>query len=149
VTRLWTVVLIQDGPRVLLLHRDQGDPIRDGYSAPGGKIEYPESPLQGAIREVQEETGLTVTNLIYKGLHDHIHRDTNERWMFFNYLTTSWTGTLLQDPPEGTLHWIPIAEAGRLPMPPWFRTRWPWFFQPGTFELHSDGPGSVPVTVRT
>lgn len=40
---------------------------RGYYDIPGGKIEEGETPKQTAIREVMEETGLSISNPVYKG----------------------------------------------------------------------------------
>ena len=40
---------------------------RGYYDIPGGKIEEGETPKQTAIREVMEETGLSISNTVYKG----------------------------------------------------------------------------------
>ncbi|WP_432206594.1 hypothetical protein [Paenibacillus rhizosphaerae] len=45
-------------------------------------------------------------------------------------------GELLADPPEGELRWVTIEDALELPMQPWFRKRFPLFFEEGTFEIH-------------
>lgn len=37
------------------------------YDIPGGKIEEGETPKQTAIREVMDETGLSISNPVYKG----------------------------------------------------------------------------------
>lgn len=55
--------------------------------------------------------------------------------MVFNYVATSFEGELLQQPPEGELKWIPISEAMNYPMQPWFKRRFPLFFEEGTFEI--------------
>lgn len=131
---LLTLCMVQDRDKVLLLNRPDkhGFP---GYLAPGGKVQFPESLVEGAIREVEEETGLRVSDLIYKGLDEFVVPQTNFRYMVFNYLTTTFEGELLHNPPEGELEWVPIDEACDLPMQPWFKRRFPLFFEPGTFEL--------------
>jgi 8-oxo-dGTP diphosphatase len=43
---------------------------------------------------------------------------------------------LLSNPPEGELQWVKIEEALDLPMQPWFKKRFPLFFEEGTFEIH-------------
>ncbi|WP_019532727.1 8-oxo-dGTP diphosphatase [Paenibacillus ginsengihumi] len=150
--KLYTMCMVQDKDKVLLINRpdSKGFP---GYIAPGGKVEFPESIVQGAIREVKEETGLTVTEIVYKGLADSCDIATGERYMVFNYLATSFAGELLSDPPEGELLWVPIDEALNLPMQDWFKRRFPLFFQPGTFERSSvwDSVGrrTLSETVRT
>lgn len=129
-----TMCMVQDGDRVLLINRpdSKGFP---GYLAPGGKLEFPESLTEGAIREVFEETGLRVSGLIYKGLDEYVVPSTNYRYMVFNYLATSYEGELLDNPPEGELVWVPIQEALDLPMQSWFRRKFPLFFKEGTFEI--------------
>lgn len=54
------VVLITEGNRVLLGKRGQGSFAGGLWCLPGGFIEYHEDFLTAAIREVKEETGLTV-----------------------------------------------------------------------------------------
>ncbi|MBG9735517.1 8-oxo-dGTP diphosphatase [Paenibacillus alvei] len=131
---MYTMCMVKDGDRVLLMNRpdSKGFP---GYLAPGGKIEFPESFTEGAIREVYEETGLRVSGLIYKGLDEYVVPSTNFRYMVFNYLATSSEGELLDNPPEGELIWVPIQEVMDLPMQTWFKRKFPLFFKEGTFEI--------------
>jgi 8-oxo-dGTP diphosphatase len=134
--KLHTVCMVRQGEKVLLLNR-LNDPTIQGYIAPGGKIEFPESPSEGAIREVREETGLVVRDLVYKGLHEFVNEERSERYVIFNYITESFAGDLLEAPPEGALEWVSLADLADLPMLRSFRTRFPLFFEPGTFEIHT------------
>lgn len=134
--RLYTMCMIAKDGKVLLIKRpdDRGFP---GYIAPGGKVDYPESIVNGAIREVKEETGLAVTEIAYKGLSEYCEPATGLRYMVFNYLATAFEGELLLHPPEGELIWIEKERALDLPMQEWFKNRFPLFFQQGTFEISS------------
>jgi len=126
--------MIENGSKILLINRPDhmGFP---GYIAPGGKVDFPESIVDGAIREVREETGLIVKEIVYKGLDEFCDPSTGLRYMVFNYLVSSFEGELLTAPPEGELVWVERDEAMNLPMQDWFQRRLPLFFQPGTFEL--------------
>ena len=132
--KIYTMCMVQDGDNVLLIKRPdhKGFP---GYIAPGGKVDFPESIVDGAMREVKEETGLTVKDIVYKGLDEFCEPNQGLRYMVFNYLATAFEGALLTDPPEGELIWIDKKEALELPMQDWFKRRFPLFFEPGTFEL--------------
>ena len=132
--RIYTMCMIQRNNDVLLIKRPdhRGFP---GYIAPGGKVDFPESILQAAIRESKEETGLHVSNLIFKGLDEYVNPKENVRYMVFNYWTNSFEGELLLNPPEGELLWVPIDKALNLPMQDWFKERFPLFFEKGTFEI--------------
>nr|WP_257348836.1 8-oxo-dGTP diphosphatase [Pseudalkalibacillus decolorationis] len=130
------IVYDTDKEQILLLNRpkENGFP---GYLGPGGKIEFGESFSEGAVRELYEETGIVVKpeDLSYKGVDEYILKDDNYRYMVFNYITTTFSGKLLENPPEGELRWVTLDEAFELPMQSWFKRRLPFFFEDGTFEI--------------
>ena len=132
--QFWTVCMVQKGDYVLLLDRQHDD--FKGFIPPGGKVEFPESLTEAAIREVKEETGLEVSHLQYKGIYEYVNPAKNDRYMIFNYLTKNYSGTLLEDSREGKPVWIHKDEAVNLPMQPSIKRRFPLFFEDGTFEIH-------------
>ncbi|WP_409253873.1 8-oxo-dGTP diphosphatase [Bacillus sp. SCS-153A] len=150
-TQLYTMVMIEKEGKVLLVQRpsEKGFP---GYIAPGGKVDFPESPAQGAEREVKEETGLTVEKLKFKGIDEFVIPDQRYRYVVYNYLAVETSGELLDSPPEGKLMWVDKENAGDLPMQPWFKRRLPYFFKEGVFEIHSkwngDDQHDAEVTIR-
>lgn len=71
--------------RVLIQQR-QGTGHLDGFwEFPGGKVRTGEAPLQAALREVREETGLKLQATSVEPLHrlDHVYPDRCVRLHFF------------------------------------------------------------------
>jgi 8-oxo-dGTP diphosphatase len=131
--------MIVSGDKILLLNRQHGS-FR-GYISPGGRVEFPESPTECAVREVKEETGLTVSNLKYKGLAEYMNPG-QERYMIFNYITYDFTGELLQESNEGKPEWIALDDLHSIEMQENIRKRIPLFFEEGTFEIHVNRYGA-------
>lgn len=62
-----TLLFVLDPPRVLLIRKKRG--LGEGkINAPGGRIEAGEEPIDAAIREVIEETGITPADVEERGL---------------------------------------------------------------------------------
>ena len=143
--------MIRDGDRVLLIDRQHDD--FKGFIPPGGKVEFPESFTKAAIREVKEETGLDVGNLQYKGIYEYVNPERMDRYIIFNYVTTEFSGKLLENPGEGIPTWIALSDIPGLPMQGSIRMRFPYLLREGTFEIHvtwdeSRGcEGDVSITV--
>jgi ADP-ribose pyrophosphatase YjhB (NUDIX family) len=57
------VVLVEDEAGRVLLARRAWEPKQGQWSLPGGYVDHDESPKRAAIREVCEETGLTIEGL--------------------------------------------------------------------------------------
>src|SRR5438046_1181033 len=54
-------VYIECNDLILLLHRQANKSQGNKWGIPGGKVKKTETPLQGAIREVREETGYDIS----------------------------------------------------------------------------------------
>ena len=77
-----------------------------GIAFPGGHVEEGESFTQSAIREVYEETGLTVRNLKLCGTVNWVHMDDNSRYIVLCYKTDDFSGELLTETEEGSVFWV-------------------------------------------
>lgn len=107
--------LEQDGA-YLMLHRvkKKNDVNHDKWLGVGGKFEPGEDPLTCAMREVKEETGLTMRAPLYRGIVDfYCAPYPAERMHLFT--CTDFTGTLT-DCDEGTLEWVPKDAVPQLPI---------------------------------
>ena len=58
---------IEDGNKILFLHRQDEKRQGNTWAIPGGKIESNETPIVAASREVFEETGFTLKDWEYLG----------------------------------------------------------------------------------
>lgn len=98
-----------------MLHRTKkGQDINAGkWIGVGGKLEPGETAEECVVREVWEETGLTLTEYerigIVKFLLDSFVED------MYVFRGISFTGHLTEDCPEGELAWVPIEKVAELP----------------------------------
>jgi 8-oxo-dGTP diphosphatase len=97
--------MIYDGDRILLQNRVKKD--WQGYTFPGGHVEPSESFVDSVIREVKEETGLTIKNPKLCGVKQF--KGDNGRYIVFLYKTNEFEGTL-QSSDEGKVLWVDRIE---------------------------------------
>lgn len=110
-----TLCYIQRGEDYLMLHRikKQNDLNQDKWIGVGGKFEDKESPEDCLLREVREETGLTLTSYRYRGIVTFV----SDRWPTeYMHLFTAdgWKGEL-KECDEGVLEWLPRRRLLELP----------------------------------
>jgi 8-oxo-dGTP diphosphatase len=67
------------------------------------------------VREVWEETGLTVGNLKSCGVIHWLHSKTLDRYIVFLFKTTDYTGELITECEEGRHCWITLEELKTTP----------------------------------
>ena len=75
-----------------------------GYAFPGGHIEEGESLAESVIREVYEETGLTIADPKLVAVKDW-EPDEGGRYIVFCYKATEFTGQL-RSSDEGEVSWV-------------------------------------------
>ena len=110
-----TLCYIERDGCYLLLHRvkKERDANRDKWIGIGGGLEENESPEEGVLREVREETGLTLTRWRYCGLITFVSDRWEGEYMHL-FHAEDFTGAL-RDCDEGVLEWVPIARMAELP----------------------------------
>lgn len=83
-------VLIEKDGKVLLMKRINSHGAGT-WSSPGGHLEYRETPEDCAVREVMEETNVTVGNLRFRGITNDLFEVEEKHyitiWMQADYLS--------------------------------------------------------------
>ena len=98
-----TVAVMVTDPDGRMLVQDRVDPNWHGLYFPGGHVEPDESFVHAAIREVWEETGLTIKHPVLCGVKQFPGK--NGRYVILYFKTETYSGTL-QDSGEGKVFWI-------------------------------------------
>ena len=113
---LTTLCYIENQGRYLLMHRNKKtlDENAGVWIGVGGGLEENESPDEGILREIGEETGLHVSNLRLRGILTFILPDWGNQLAFLYTARTEEWDFIPCD--EGTLAWIPIEEVSSLPL---------------------------------
>lgn len=112
--QLTTLCYIECGEAYLMLHRTKkkNDINHDKWIGVGGHFEVGESPEECLLREVKEETGLTLTSWRFRGIVTFC-TDAGDCEYMCLYTADGYEGNLL-DCEEGKLEWVPKSEIDRL-----------------------------------
>lgn len=102
----------------VLLHRRVKDPNKGLWVAPGGKLEPHESPTECAIREMQEETGLTIEAPALRGIMTEVSPRPDYQWITFIFAATRWSGALAPAAGIGEFRWVRTSGVFDLEIPP-------------------------------
>lgn len=106
---LTVLCLIQDRNKILLQNRVKED--WKGYTFPGGHVETGESFVDAVVREMKEETGLTVTDPKLAGIKQFPIK--NGRYIVLLFKATKFSGTVTSSD-EGDMEWIDIDDLSKV-----------------------------------
>ena len=113
--KLTTLCYIEnDRGEYLMLHRTkkQTDLNAGKWIGVGGKFEADETPEECLLREVYEETGLTLTHYRFRGIVTFLSNEWEGEYMHL-FTADKYEGTLC-DCNEGELAWVPKNDVLKL-----------------------------------
>ena len=102
---LTNLCMIQDGTKVLV--QDKVGKGADGIIFPGGHVEEHEAVVDSVIREMKEETGLTILDPRLVGVKQFPLE--NGRYVVLLFKATQWSGELISSE-EGQMEWIKYSD---------------------------------------
>lgn len=98
--------MVYKGGRVLV--QDRKKPDWPGIAFPGGHVEPGESVTESVVREVQEETGLTIQHPRLCGIKEWT-KDNGSRYIVFLYKADTFSGEL-KSSKEGEVFWVEMND---------------------------------------
>ena len=114
--RLTTLCYIERDGKYLVIHRNRKEHDENGgkWIGVGGKFEEGESPEECLLREVKEETGLTLTDYRFRGIVTFVSDVWGSEYMHL-FTATGFEGEI-GECDEGDLVWLGKAELLEKPM---------------------------------
>jgi 8-oxo-dGTP pyrophosphatase MutT (NUDIX family) len=109
-------LFLRCGDHVLLQQRSQRVHHGGTWSIPGGALERDEDPVDAALREAEEETGVDTDKV---DVLDEIDAWCGD-WVFTTVIGTADTQLPVRRSWEGSARWVPFAELSQLPLHPAF-----------------------------
>lgn len=111
-----TLCYIEKDDAYLMLHRikKEKDINKDKWIGIGGHFETNESPEDCLLREVKEETGLTLTSYRFRGILTFLCDDITDYYICL-YTADGYEGEL-KECNEGMLEWVPKDKLKDLPL---------------------------------
>lgn len=104
-----TLCFVRNADDLLLMKRAAHRRVfPNKYNGLGGHIESDEDPYTAAIREIKEESGLTVSALQLRAIHN-INSGSITGILLFVFTAWADSRDFVSDDVEGTLHWVPVT----------------------------------------
>ena len=99
--------MVCDGQGNVLVQDKKNHPFWHGWNFPGGHVERGEYVTPSVIREIREETGLTIENPKLCGIKEFHKSKDGKRYIVFLYVADKFSGQV-KDSGEGQVFWYPL-----------------------------------------
>ena len=109
---LTNMCMVCDGKGNVLVQNKKGDRTWHGWNFPGGHVEQGEFVTPSVVREIREETGLTIENPKLCGIKEFRKEQDGKRFIVFLYVASRFSGEL-RSSDEGDVFWYPLSELKR------------------------------------
>ena len=109
---LTNMCMVCDGKGNVLVQNKKGDRTWHGWNFPGGHVEQGEFVTPSVVREIREETGLTIENPKLCGIKEFQKEQDGKRFIVFLYVASRFSGEL-RSSDEGDAFWYPLSELKR------------------------------------
>ena len=128
---LTNMCMIRDGSRVLV--EEKVGPYAGGITFPGGHVEDHEPIVDSVIREMKEETGLTIVSPRLCGVKEWINED-GSRYVVFLFRADRFSGELISSD-EGRVFWAERDEV--------LKMHWIWHLDDILRVMEGDSPAEL------
>ena len=91
---LTNMCMVCDGKGNVLVQNKKGDRTWHGWNFPGGHVEQDEFVTPSVVREIREETGLTIENPKLCGIKEFQKEQDGKRFIVFLYAASRFSGEL-------------------------------------------------------
>jgi 8-oxo-dGTP diphosphatase len=107
-------VVVVAEEHVLLVER-LNEPFKELLALPGGFVEDDELLVESACRELAEEAGVLVDELLFVGVFDSLNRDSRGRVVSVAFATRlAKRPSVVAGSDAASASWVALAEVGRL-----------------------------------
>ncbi|WP_206424847.1 Maf family nucleotide pyrophosphatase [Neoactinobaculum massilliense] len=114
--------VLPGGTEILMQHRAAWSHGGDTWAVPGGAREWFETPLEGAMREFEEETQISRAGLDVRG----DLRTRQGDWAYTTYVAEADAAAEpVADEESAELVWVPLEDVEKLHLLPSFAASWP------------------------
>ena len=113
-SQLTTLCYIEENEKYLMLHRTKkdNDENHNKWIGVGGHFEKGESPEECLVREVKEETGLTLHSFDFRGIVTFVSDENPAEYMCL-FTSKDFSGEMIQCN-EGQLEWVDKSDVTNL-----------------------------------